>query len=109
MTDRLLLVLLALMLGSTALAVPPGGEEILVAQKNREFAVQEVVLAAGGRISFSNEDEFPHQISAKGPGVATSSPLQRPGEVLQILLPQPGLVQVRCGIHPRMRLAIRVE
>jgi len=108
MTDRLLLALLGLLLGSTATALSPPAE-MLIAQKNREFSVQEASIAAGGRLIFSNDDDFPHQISASGPGVAVSSPLQRPGEMLSIPLPQAGTVQIRCGIHPRMRLTVRVD
>jgi plastocyanin len=107
--DRLLLAMLAAMLCSTALAVSRPDAEMRIAQRNREFSVQEASLAAGGRLLFSNDDDFPHQISARGPGIATSSPLQRPGEVLSILLPEAGIVQVRCGIHPRMRLTVRVD
>jgi cytochrome c peroxidase len=109
MIDRLLLALLVLMLGSTAMALPQPGAEHLVTQKDRSFSVQDIRIAAGDRLIFSNEDEFPHQISIKGPGVAFNSSLQRTGEMLSVLFPEPGSAQVRCGIHPRMRLTVQVD
>jgi plastocyanin len=109
MIDRLLLTLLVLMLGSTAMALPQPGAEHLVTQKDRSFSVQDIRIAAGDRLIFTNEDEFPHQISIKGPGVSFSSLLQRTGEMLSIQFPDSGGVQVRCGIHPRMRLTVQVD
>jgi plastocyanin len=109
MIHHLPLTVLASVAGFTATAVAWPDADTVIRQKNREFSVQEMTVAAGSYLAFSNDDEFPHQISARGPGVATSSALQRTGEVLRILVPEPGITQVRCGIHPRMRLTIRAE
>jgi plastocyanin len=107
--NRLILLLLSLMLASTAIAITPPSGEVLIEQKNREFSVSEMSVDAGTMLLFSNADDFPHQISAQGPGVAMVSPLQRTGEVLTVRLPEQGVVQVRCGIHPRMRLTLKVN
>ena len=109
MIDRILVALLTLMLISSASALTPASGDILITQKNRQFSIEEITIVAGRALLFSNDDEFPHQITVMGPGVATSSPLQQPGQVLSIVFPQQGTAQVRCGIHPRMRLSVGVE
>ncbi len=80
-----------------------------VAQRDRAFSVREVALDRGDKLRFTNEDEFPHQIYAQGPGVTVNSGLQQPGETLDVLFPDVGTVEVRCGVHPRMRLTVQVR
>ena len=93
-----------------AVAVPAlAAQVILVAQKDRTFAVDEVVVERGGVVRFTNEDDFPHQISVSGGGVEFDSGLQGPGELVEVAAKAAGTFQVRCGIHPRMRMTIRVR
>lgn len=80
-----------------------------VVQKGRAFAVREIGIARGGVLRFLNEDDFPHQINVKGPGVSVDSGLQNPGEPLEVAFPSAGTFEVRCGVHPRMRMGVRVE
>ena len=80
-----------------------------VVQKGRAFAVRDIEIARGGVVRFLNEDEFPHQINVKGPGVSVDSGLQDPGQSLEVAFPSPGTFDVRCGVHPRMRMSVRVE
>ena len=80
-----------------------------VLQKGRAFAVREIEIARGSSVRFINADDFPHQIQTKGPGVDVDSGLQAPGETLDIAFPAAGAFEVRCGVHPRMRMSVRVE
>ena len=80
-----------------------------VVQKGRAFAVREVGIARGDVVRFLNEDDFPHQINVKGPGVSVDSGLQNPGEALEVTFPSAGAFEVRCGVHPRMRMSVHVE
>jgi plastocyanin len=109
MTNRLLSVLLIFLMTVTAAALAQDLDEVTIVQKNRDFQTNELTVSTGSVLAFSNLDEFPHQISAKGPGVLATSGLQRTGEVLRIPAPEPGDIQVRCGIHPRMRLTVHVR
>jgi plastocyanin len=82
---------------------------VAVSQKGRAFAVREVTLSSGDVIRFTNEDDFPHQINIGNGTFALDSDLQESGEALSIPFPVPGIFQVRCGIHPIMRMTIRVQ
>lgn len=104
----------ALVLASVLGAVLPpwaalASQAAEVVQKGRAFAVREIEVARGGVLRFLNEDDFPHQINVKGPGLDVDSGLQEPGEPLEVAFPSAGTFEVRCGVHPRMRMSVRVE
>ena len=79
---------------------------VTVVQKDRMFAVRELHTAVGAKLRFTNEDDFPHQISVAGPNLEVENPLQAPGEVVTVGIPAQGVFKVRCGIHPKMRLTV---
>ena len=89
----------------TALA----SQAVEIAQRGRAFAVEGAQIARGGLVRFTNEDSFPHQIYIKGQGVNVDSPLQTRGQVIDVAFPEAGTFEVRCGIHPRMRMDVRVQ
>ena len=80
-----------------------------IVQKGRAFLVREVEIARGEAIRFVNGDEYPHQINIQGPGVAFDSNLQGPEETIEFRAPGAGAYDVRCGVHPRMRMTIHVR
>lgn len=82
---------------------------VAVAQKGRAFAVREVQVERGGAVRFTNEDDFPHQIAVRGAGYEFESDLQAPGGVVEVTPPSAGAFEVRCGVHPRMRMTIHVR
>ena len=84
-----------------------GATEIV--QKGRAFLLREVEVARGEAVRFVNGDEYPHQINIRGPGVAFDSNLQGPEETIEFLAPGAGTFEVRCGVHPRMRMTLRVR
>ena len=79
---------------------------VTVVQKDRAFAVHELHTVVGAKVRFTNDDDFPHQISVAGPHLDVENPLQAPGEVIIVGIPAQGVFKVRCGIHPKMRLTV---
>ena len=84
-------------------------ETVTVVQHDRAFSVQELTLRQGEAITFTNEDDFPHQVHASGPGMNVDSDLQEQDETISVPFPETGRFEVRCGIHPHMHLTVRVE
>jgi plastocyanin len=80
-----------------------------VSQKGRNFALREIVIARGDSIRFTNEDEFLHQIYVDSTNMSFDSAEQRPGQAIDVNFPQAGTFAVRCHIHPKMLLSVRVE
>jgi plastocyanin len=79
---------------------------IIVQQKNRRFLPAQVSIPRGSSITFTNEDEFIHQMYVDG---LFDSSEKRPGERLTEAFPRSGTFEVKCHIHPRMKLTVRVN
>ncbi len=99
---RPLLAALALLLA----AAPALAADTVVSQKNRVFRPLEVTINRGDAVIFTNEDNFLHQIYVNG---LFDSEEKAPGEDLKEVFTQSGTFQVRCHIHPTMKMTVRVR
>lgn len=99
--------LMVLMLVFAALSA--AAESFAVSQRNRAFALRQVTIGQNDVVRFSNEDDYAHQLRINGPGVDFDSDLQSPGETIDVPFPTAGSYEVRCGIHPRMRMTVVVH
>ena len=95
------LFLLFLLLPGSALAA-----DHVVSQKGRAFRPAEMTINRGESLTFTNEDSFIHQIYVDG---LFDSEEKAPGENLNETFPRAGTFQVRCHIHPTMRMTLRVK
>ncbi|HYJ35984.1 MAG TPA: plastocyanin/azurin family copper-binding protein [Rhizomicrobium sp.] len=77
-----------------------------ITQKGRVFRPGEVTIGRGETLTFTNEDSFIHQIYVDG---LFDSEEKAPGEVLNETFSSAGTFQVRCHIHPTMRMTVRVK
>ena len=80
-----------------------------ITQKDRQFAVSAITIAAGDSLLFTNEDPFLHQIYVNSPRLNFESDEQPPGKTIAVHFPDRGTFEVRCHIHPKMSLAVTVE
>jgi len=78
----------------------------IVSQKGRTFRPTEMTINRGESLTFTNEDSFIHQIYVDG---LFDSEEKAPGENLNETFPSAGTFQVRCHIHPTMRMTLRVR
>ena len=77
-----------------------------VAQSGRAFHPVEVTIGRGESLTFTNSDQFIHQIYVTG---LFDSEEKAPGENLTESFPQSGTFEVRCHIHPKMKLVVHVK
>ena len=80
-----------------------------IVQKGRAFGVGEITIARGDSLLFTNEDEFLHQIYVASGGMTFDSNEQPPGQTIDVNFPSAGTFAVRCHIHPKMLLTVRVQ
>ena len=97
------LLLLLMLLPAAAMAAD--GDHV-IAQKGRAFRPGEVTISRGESLTFTNADSFIHQIYVNG---MFDSEEKGPGEVINESFPRTGTFQVRCHIHPTMRLIVHVK
>ena len=95
----------------TCAALVAGGvyaEEVEVGQKDKTFSQAEVSLSSGDAIVFVNDDSVAHNVFSRSPGFQFNLKLQKPGEKAKVVFDQAGEFTVRCAIHPRMELVVKV-
>lgn len=95
-------LIVALLLLSPSLAMA----DQTIVQKNRRFAPGEVTIRRGESLTFTNDDEFIHQVYVDG---LFDSEEKAPGEDLTQVFTNAGTFEVRCHIHPKMKLTVRVN
>jgi plastocyanin len=78
----------------------------VVVQKGRAFRPAEITINKGETVTFTNDDSFIHQIYVDG---LFDSSEKAPGENLTETFPGTGTFQVRCHIHPTMRMSVHVK
>jgi plastocyanin len=88
-----------------AWAMAADGGHVIV-QKGRAFHPAEITISRNEPLTFTNEDSFIHQIYVVG---LFDSEEKGPGENLNETFPQTGTFQVRCHIHPTMRMTVHVR
>jgi plastocyanin len=86
-----------------ALAADPAHTVI---QSGRAFHPAEVSINRGEALTFTNNDEFIHQIFVSG---LFDSDEKSPGENLTESFTQSGTFEVQCHIHPKMKLVVHVK
>lgn len=80
----------------------------IISQKGRHFTPGEVTIKRGQSVRFVNDDFYGHNVYSETDGSTFDIGLQPPGKERDVVLEQLGIVDVRCRIHPRMRLTITV-
>lgn len=98
---------LFVLISGNALAADPAHTII---QKGRAFHPGEISIARGESLTFTNNDEFIHQIySQGGDGFSFDTDEKAPGENLTETFTVPGTFEVHCHIHPKMKLIVHVN
>ena len=97
-------LLLFLLLVAPVVAVAQSSHTIV--QKNRRFSLAEIAIKRGESLTFTNADEFIHQMYVDG---LFDSDERLPGQTLTEDFPRTGTFEVRCHIHPKMKLVVRVN
>lgn len=80
-----------------------------VVQKNQAFSVRHLAVKVGDRVTFVNDDAVTHNVYSDTAGLAFEIELQPPGRSDTVQFSRPGVAEVRCAIHPNMRLSVEVK
>ena len=97
------------MLGVLAVASVAWAGTQAVDQKNLRFSASSLTVARDHLIEFDNSDDTWHNVTIVGDGLMLSSGLQAPGEPFKVRLGKPGVYNVTCGLHPKMKMTVVVD
>lgn len=80
-----------------------------IAQKGREFHPGEITINRGESLTFTNDDEFIHQIYVVSDNFNFDTDEKGPGEDITETFTEAGTFVVHCHIHPKMKLVVHVR
>ena len=81
-----------------------------ISQKNREFQPGHITINRGEALRFINDDgDLLHHAYLTSPTFQFDSKDQKPGSSFTVAFPVAGSFTVRCAIHPKMKLIVKVN
>lgn len=97
---------LILLWDGAALAADPAHT---IVQNGRTFHPGEVTINRGEALTFTNNDDFIHQIFVESQDFRFDTDEKSPGEDVTETFTQSGTFVVQCHIHPKMKLIVHVR
>ncbi|HTI68400.1 MAG TPA: plastocyanin/azurin family copper-binding protein [Candidatus Limnocylindria bacterium] len=86
----------------------PGDSQKII-QKNREFSETEITIKPGEKVVFKNTDDVTHNVFSNSKVNPFTIKIQAPGSSSVVAFPDEGVTDVRCAIHPKMKLKVIVK
>jgi len=80
-----------------------------ITQKGRTFNTRMLVVKAGDVVVFKNDDDVTHHIYSSTKGQEFNLRIMNPGREAPQTFSKPGTVDIRCGLHPGMKLTVTVQ
>jgi plastocyanin len=89
---------------------PAVGADSYIDQHGLRFSQSSITLVRGSTLHFRNGDDVPHNIMVLDANdEARDEGLQKPGEVISAKFDEAGEFQIRCAIHPKMKMTVAVS
>jgi plastocyanin len=99
---------LALGILAAASAAVLAASTVQVGQSNKLFEKTSVSIAAGDSVEFVNNDTVAHNVMASGAD-AFNLGVMKPGEKKSRKFDHAGKHEVKCALHPRMKMTVEVK
>jgi plastocyanin len=107
-TTTLQTATLALGILAAASAAVLAASTVQVGQRNRLFEKTTVSIAAGDSVEFLNNDTVAHNVMESGAD-AFNLGVMKPGEKKSRKFDRAGKHEVKCALHPRMKMTVEVK
>lgn len=83
--------------------------EFTVTQKGQQFDPRALKIKTGDEVVFVNDDAGTHNVFSESAANTFDLKAQRPGTRTRVAFPKAGHIDIRCAIHPSMRMTVDVE
>lgn len=108
------LVLMAMAVAAASalgFAVHAGNDATIfnIVQERRSFGPSAITIRGGDALSFINMDPYAHNVYSHAPKGWFDLGIQEEGDRQVVDFAQPGTFDIRCRIHPKMRLMVTVK
>jgi plastocyanin len=104
---RRYLVVFAVLFATASLAY--AASRHVVGQKGALFSPGKMSVTVGDVVVFKNDDGVTHHIYSSTKGQEFNLETTVPGQDVRHTFAMPGRVDIRCGLHPGMRLVVTVN
>ena len=84
-------------------------DSFTVGQKNKKFTKTKLMIKAGDKVKFTNNDPFFHNVFSLSPTKTFDLGSYPKGDSREVTFDDAGKVEVECAIHPHMRMTIIVK
>src|SRR4051812_28545666 len=78
----------------------------VIEQKDRQFSTTEITIKPGDSLVFTNADGVTHNVFSNSTNNAFNLKVQAPGNATAVTFAEEGTTEVRCAIHPKMKLIV---
>lgn len=89
--------------------VPVVPVEVAIQTSDKEFSPHVVVVPAGSRVSFPNNDAFDHNVFSRSREAVFDLGRYGRGEARSTVFGRPGIVRIYCNIHSHMSAVVVVR
>lgn len=103
----LLVAVAAFSAGAANLVLAQAGETQVV-QREITFVPERIEVKVGAAVVFVNDDRFGHNVYSETPGADFDIGRQPAGQRTPVVFKRAGTFEVRCRIHPKMKLDVVV-
>jgi plastocyanin len=105
---RLAAIILAAQVALCATAMQASAEEVAVGQAGKMFNPVTLQIKVGDSVKFNNDDKVAHAVLVHGPAETNLGQI-KPGDAKSVSFSEAGTYDVKCAIHPKMKLTITVQ
>lgn len=100
---------LSLTLVLSLVSVTGWAKEHVISQKGKQFSQADLQIQPGDTVVFKNDDDTAHNVFTSSEGMKFNLGVQKAGTDSQRDFPSEGEAEIRCAIHPKMKLNIVVK
>jgi plastocyanin len=87
----------------------PDARHAVVDQRREEFVPHVLAVPVGTTVDFPNHDPVLHNVSSSSPAKRFDLGMYGEGETRSVRFDTPGVVAIRCNVHPRMEAFVVVH
>lgn len=84
-------------------------KDVVVTQKDKKFSQDEITIAVGDTIVFKNADDTAHNVFSSSEATKFNLGMQKQGTESKYMFTKAGEGEIRCAIHPKMKLKVTVK
>ena len=81
----------------------------IITQKGKAFSESEITLAPGDNLIFKNDDDTSHNVFSAVEPMKFNLGIQKPGSEASHKFDSAGVAELRCAIHPKMKIKVTVK